>query len=238
MEQTQPIFENPQMQGFADALKVKEAEEAKKRRIAEQKEQLSQYDQRIAALAEMIEKNQQQDDEFNFTPILVQFLEISLQLKKVMDAQLAMNIALECMGDATKFIDDSMNFTDHIFEQMNEVKYGPFRRIRQKIQMRKSIENTMAGIQSLVSRIENTLDTTTMLSNALSKFTSKLNKSKKRTKKGQSKPSGSGFPLADQYLAKRKNPTSEADSTPPAVGPTTSAPSTSTPSSGGIDDIV
>ena len=186
----------------------------------------------------MIEKNQQQDDEFNFTPILTQFLEVSLQLKKVMDATLAMNMAIECMGDATKFIDQSMNFTESIFEQMNEVKYGPFRRFRQKMEMRRAIQRHMEGVQVLVAKVEGTLTTTMMISDELSKFTSRLTKSRRKKKKGQSKSSGSGFSLADQYLAQRRSASSGAGSTPPTVSAPTSAPSASAPATDGIDDII
>ena len=74
-------FENPAMRAMQERLKQEQERKLKEQQEAARQEQLDAFDQRIADLAAMIEKNEQmQDDEFNINTILIQFLEVSLNL--------------------------------------------------------------------------------------------------------------------------------------------------------------
>ena len=111
--QQQEHFENAQMEETRRRLEEEVKRREREAALEAHKEELNAFDQRIADLAAMIEKNAQlEDDEFNINAILIQFLEISLTLKKVMDMSIAINSVLSCVSDATNFIDSSMNFTD------------------------------------------------------------------------------------------------------------------------------
>lgn len=225
--QQQETFQNEDLENLRRRLEEDRKRQEREAALAAHQAELDAFDQRIADLAQMIERNQElADDEFNINAILIQFLEISLNLKKVMDMTHAIEKVLSCVSEATKFIDDSMNFSEQIFTAMNSVKYGPFQRIRQKIAMRRTIQNHMDRMRSIVDRVQATVTAGTLISSELSRMTSRLTKSKKKSKKGQSKPTSS-YPLASQYLSKRKGGevggTSPAapSTAPPAQAPTT-----------------
>ena len=233
--QQQEHFENEQMEETRRRLEEEVKRREREAALEAHKEELNAFDQRIADLAAMIEKNAQlEDDEFNINAILIQFLEISLTLKKVMDMSIAINSVLSCVSDATNFIDSSMNFTDEIFKAMNTVKYGPFYRIRQKIVMRHTIKTQMDRMKAIVDRVNGTLTVGTMISTELSRMTSRL--TQKKTKRGGGKvQSGGSYPLAAQYLAKRRG--EESTGSTSAEAPTGSAPAPSAPSDG-LSDIL
>ena len=234
--QQQETFQNEGMEALRRRLEEDAARKQREAALAAHQEELDAFDQRIADLAAMIERNQElADDEFNINAILVQFLEITLSLKKVMDMSHAIEKVLSCVSDATQFIDDSMNFSEQIFAKMNAVKYGPFQRIRQKKAMKRAISNHMEKMRSIVARVEGTLEVTSMVSTQLARMTARLTKSKKKSSKGQSKPGASAYPLAAQYLSKRKGGDSTGASAPSS--PMGGAPAPSAPSDG-LSDIL
>ena len=75
-------FQNPRIAQVQKILEEAAAERQREEHLQMQKEKLSEFDQRIADLAAMIEKNQElAEDEFNINVILIQFLEVMLNMK-------------------------------------------------------------------------------------------------------------------------------------------------------------
>lgn len=233
-------FDNPLMAEMARRLQEEQAKKLKEQQEAQRQQELDAFDNRIAQLADMIEKNQQmEDDEFNINAILYQFLEVMLNLKKVMDMCHSIEKVLSCVADATKFIDDSMKFSDEIFSQMNTEKYGPIARIKQKIKIRRTIQNHIGRMKSIVDRVEGTMQIGRIMSDEFGKLSKRLSKKKKK-KKAAAQSGASDFPLAARYLASRQG---EGGGTSgvgtPSVGTSPSTPGTGASSSGGgIDDIL
>ncbi len=239
-------FENPAMRAMQERLKAEQERKLKEQQEAARQEQLDAFDQRIADLAAMIEKNEQnQDDEFNINVILIQFLEVTLNLKKVMDMCHSIEKVLSCVSEATAFIDSSMNFSDQIFAQMNAEKYGFFARIKQRITIRRTINNHIGRMKAIIARVEGTMEIGRMMSTEFGKLSKKIGKANAKKKKSKAQaPTGGSYPLASQYLAKRKGaegaPAGGGSSTPsweaPAGG---SAPAGGgAPAGGSIDDIL
>lgn len=234
-QQHQEHFENEQMEGVRRRLEEETARKQREAALAAHQEELDAFDRRIADLAQMIEKNQElSEDEFNINAILVQFLEIALSLKKVMDMSLAVEKVLSCVSDATKFVDESMHFSDEIFNAMSTVTYGPFRRIRQKIVMRRTVQKQMERMKAIIDRVNGTIKVGSVISTELARMTRRLTKSKKRTGKSATPSGASSFPLASQYLSKRKG--SDTGATAPDA-PVGSAPAPSAPSDS-LSDIL
>ncbi len=240
-------FENPAMRAMQERLKQEQERKLKEQQEAARQEQLDAFDQRIADLAAMIEKNEQmQDDEFNINAILIQFLEVTLNLKKVMDMCHSIEKVLSCVSEATAFIDSSMNFSDQIFAQMNAEKYGFFARIKQKITIRKTIHNHIGRMKSIIARVEGTMEIGRIMSTEFGKLSTRIGKASKKKKKAAPQGGAGEFPLAAQYLSKRKNGGTGATggATGGASTPSWEAPSTgagaggSAPAGGSIDDIL
>lgn len=239
-------FENPAMRAMQERLRQEQERKMKEQQEQARQEQLDAFDQRIADLAAMIEKNQElQDDEFNINAILIQFLEVTLNLKKVMDMCHSIEKVLSCVSDATAFIDSSMNFSDQIFAQMNTENYGLFARIKQRITIRKTVRNHIGRMKAIVARVEGTMEIGRIMSSEFGKLSTKIGKSKKKKKKATPQAGAEEFPLATQYLSKRKSGgagTSEAGgatgSAPTYAPPTTGTSGGSAPAGGGIDDIL
>ena len=239
-------FDNPLMAQMAKRLEEEQARKLKEQQEIARQQQLDAFDQRIADLAAMIEKNEQlADDEFNINAILIQFLEVTLNLKKVMDMCHSIEKVLSCVSDATAFIDSSMNFSDQIFSQMNAEKYGLFARIKQRITIRRTIQNHIGRMKSIIDRVEGTMEIGRIMSSEFGKLSTKISKSSKKKKKAQAKPGASEFPLASQYLSKRKSGEgatggagATGGSTPTWQPPSTGTSGGSAPAGGGIDDIL
>ena len=227
--QQQETFQNEGMEALRRRLEEESARKQRETALAAHQEELNAFDQRIADLAAMIEKNQElAEDEFNINAILIQFLEVTLNLKKVMDMSMAIEKVLSCVSDATHFIDDSMNFSEQIFTQMNAVKYGPFQRIRQKMAMKRAIQNHMERMQSIVARVEGTLQVTNIVSAELARMTARLTKKKKSSKGKKTTPGSSAYPLASQYLSKRKGGEATGTGASTPATPTSTAPAPKT----------
>ena len=233
------------MRAMQERLKAEQERKLKEQQEAARQEQLDAFDQRIADLAAMIEKNEQmQDDEFNINAILIQFLEVTLNLKKVMDMCHSIEKVLSCVSEATAFIDSSMNFSDQIFAQMNAENYGLFARIKQRIKIRRTIQNHIGRMKSIIDRVEGTMEIGRIMSSEFGKLSTRIGKASQKKKKSQAKPGANEFPLASQYLSKRKSgegATGGAGATGGSA-PTWQPPSTGTSaggsSSGDIDDIL
>lgn len=228
---------------IADQIRQKREREReemlKKQQEAARQEQLDAFDQRIADLAAMIEKNEQnQDEDFNINAILIQFLEVTLNLKKVMDMCHSIEKVLSCVSEATQFIDSSMNFSDQIFAQMNTENYGLFSRIKQKMTVRRTVRNHIGRMKAIIARVEGTMQMGQIMSSEFGKLSKKFGKASAKRKKAKASSSSGSFPLASQYLAKRKG----AEGGAPAGGtPSWEAPAggASAPAAGGsIDDIL
>ena len=240
-------FENPAMRAMQERLKAEQERKLKEQQEQARQEQLDAFDQRIADLAAMIEKNQDlAEDDFNINVILIQFLEVALNLKKVMDMCHSIEKVLSCVAEATSFIDSSMKFSDEIFAQMNTEKYGFFARLKQKITIRRTIQNHMGRMKSIIDRVEGMMSISNIMSTEFAKLAKRMGKSKAKKKKQTSTSTAGEFPLASQYLSKRKSAgtgdggaTGGSGSTGTSTWqPPTSAPSGGSSSSGGIDDIL
>jgi hypothetical protein len=153
---------------------------------------------------------------------------------------------LSCVSEATAFIDSSMNFSDQIFAQMNAEKYGLFARIKQRITIRKTIHNHIGRMKSIIARVEGTMEIGRIMSTEFGKLSTRIGKASKKKKKAAPQGGAGEFPLASQYLSKRKNGGTGATggATGGASTPSWEAPSTgasaggSAPAGGSIDDIL
>ena len=231
-------FENPAMRAMQERLKAEQERKLKEQQEAARQEQLDAFDQRIADLAAMIEKNEQnQDEDFNINAILIQFLEVTLNLKKVMDMCHSIEKVLSCVSEATQFIDSSMNFSDQIFAQMNTENYGFFARLKQKATVRRTVRNHIGRMKAIIARVEGTMQMGQIMSSEFGKLSKKFGKANAKRKKAKANSSSGSYPLAASYLAKRKGGEGGA---PAGGAPSWDAPAGggSAPAGGSIDDIL
>ncbi|MBQ8689054.1 MAG: hypothetical protein IJ515_01675 [Clostridia bacterium] len=217
--------------------KKKELEE---QRLKKEKEQRSiQFSEKLVMLAE---KTVEFENEFGvdspFTIVLSAFFDAALQMQAMMKQLDAINLAVDCLGDAITFLDNALEYENGIYEKSLESDHGFFARRRAKRLRKRAMRNNYGRIMQIFDNMTMNykliVDMSTWmgkLSGKMSKSMNKLNKIKRTNSSGATVACTNG---AREFLAKRGVDTAEnGTSAPASPDAPVSKPDASTPPAGG-----
>ena len=210
-------------------------------RLKKQKEERSiQFSEKLVLLAE---KTVEFENEFGvdspFTIVLSAFFDAALQMQAMMKQLDAINLAVDCLGDAITFLDNALEYENGIYEKSLESDHGFFARRRakrlRKKAMRKNYGRIMQIFDNMTMNYKLIVDMSTWmgkLSGKMSKSMNKLNKIKRTNSSGATVACTNG---AREFLAKRGADVESTDgsSAPAAPAAPASKPNVSAPPAGG-----
>lgn len=161
-------------------------------------ERSQQFDKRIEGLAnQAVDRMLEYGEEDYLTQMLTTFLDLAIQLKETMKSLSAINLAMECLDDAVKFMDDSMKSDEELMQGWRAENYGFFARLKKKREMKKAIRNNVGRMQmtvdGLMLKYQMATDITVALQNAMGKMTAKMKKQRAKKKKSKN----SAIPVED-----------------------------------------
>ncbi len=213
----------------------------------ERERKMQAFDQKLADLADKIDVTiAKHGQDYFMVDILTMFLDVSIKMKEVMDMMESMNMVMELIGDATTFIDESMQLQDNIMQNTMEVKHNLWTRITTYFRTKAIIRNNVNRVNSMARSILTKYQMATQMVSALQgvsgqlrKMTTKMNKAsakKNAKKKGDEYSSGAAqYTDAQKFLEERR--AAKGESPAPAAPRSSSsgaAPSGGS-SSGGLD---
>ena len=172
------------------------------------RQQMKAYDTKLEELAETIEKTaQRHGQDYFMVDILTMFLDVSIKMKEVMEMMSSMNMVMELFGDATSFIDQSIQLQSDIMSETTAVKYNFWTRITSYFRNKRIIRNNINRITSISNNILVKYEMANQMCNSLQKVSYKLKgMTKKMSKKNSAnKGSSSGqYSDASKYLEDRR----------------------------------
>lgn len=209
------------------------------------RQKLKELDGRVNQLCEraILFENQYGEDDYR-TQILVTFLDVTLQMKSVIDVLDNVGFALECIGQAIGCVDDVLTMQEEIIAGTLDRKYGFFARMKRKRMMRRAIRNNAHRMQQMCDNLVGSQKMALELVKSLKKSSLRMQTmSQKNFSKFNKKSKGDKAPedanaQAKQRMAQMRAEKAEAegaDGTDP-VRPV-SGGSAGGGSTGGIDDI-
>lgn len=173
-------------------------EEEKKENERLRAERSQQFDRRVEVLAnQAVDRMLEYGEEDYLTQMLTTFLDLAIQLKEMVKSLSAINLAMECLDDAVKFMDDSMNMDELLMKSWRAENYGFFARLKKKREMKKAIRNNVGRIQTAVDglmlKYQMATDMTTGLQRAMIQINEKMKKQRAKKKKSKN----SAIPVED-----------------------------------------
>ena len=173
-------------------------EEEKKENERLRAERAQKFDERIVGLAnQAVDRMLEYGEEDYLTQMLTTFLDLAIQLKETMKSLSAINLAMECLDDAVRFMDDSMKSDEELMRGWRAENYGFFARLKKKREMKKAIRNNVGRMQmtvdGLMLKYQMATDITTALQSAMTKMTGKMKKQRAKKKKSKN----SAIPVED-----------------------------------------
>lgn len=223
------------------------ATEVKSEQLKVEKERRErQFDEKLDQLADKaIEFMRTRGKEDSLTIMLQTFLEVALQLKDAMQSLKAINVAMDCLGEAISFLDASINFDDNIVSQMNSKSYGFFARWKMKRKLKKAMRNNVGRIKATIDGLAMKYDIATAIADSLLDFSKELNKTiakrnekkaKKAKKDGKPETPVNEFSAAERYISNKLQEMGEDGSGDGSTPPT--QPTQPSSGSGDISDIL
>lgn len=212
---------------------ISELDKTRQRRQKEQRQK--DFDKRVVQLADKaIEFAQKRGQDDGLTVLLVNFLDVALQMKNLMETMSAINVAMECLSDAIGFLDAAIDFDNYLMDESLMHNYSLFQRWKQKRKMRKTIKNNYGRMVAISNGLAMKYKMATDMMKSLSTVGEKLKKVVSKTASKKAKQSQkTGKPVeqtaAQAFLAERMKAN--------GVAPTAEVSSSSSDDSG-IDDIL
>ena len=123
-------------------------------REAERKKRLKEFDRQVNTLAEraIVFEDRYGVDDYR-TQLMTMFLEVTLQMKSVIDLLNDVGVALQCIGQAIGCVDDILNLQQEILEGSLGQKYGFWERLRRKRRLRRAIRNNVARMTQMADML-------------------------------------------------------------------------------------
>lgn len=189
MMQQQPTSVNP----IAEALELEKKKREKERREQKFEEGLNQLVEKV--IEEELKAQQNQGEQTIMGEVLMTFLDVALEMKEMMNTLKAINVAMECLGDAIGFLDQALEFDNQMLSDSLQVKYGFFQRMKQKSQQKKAMKNNMRRMESVIQSITMKYQMATSMMDMFGSMNVKLHKMmnlrmEKRKKVKKSTPTG------------------------------------------------
>ena len=229
---------------FEDTSAIAEITRARDNAMEKMKfqEQKSAFDNKIQELATKAADFYQKYGEEDWrTALLVNFLDLSLQMKDVIEVITAFNVANEILFHSMNLMNTSLQMTSGMMMDMGRQQVN--NPIKQKLMMRKAMKNNRATVKNMIEQMKASIEMASMtagmyeglsdsISGLLDKMNNKRSKKKKKNATATAAPAGKGLDMVKGIL-------SEQGVAVPA-SPAAAAPSYPTNSSGdsGLDGVL
>ena len=118
-------------------LEIRQMAREKERKEQHFEEGLSKLVDKV--IEEELKAQQNQGQQTIIGEVLMTFLDVALEMKEMMKTMQAINVAMECLGDAIGFLDQALEFDNQLISNSLEVKYGFFQRWKQKQQQKEGV---------------------------------------------------------------------------------------------------
>ena len=229
------------LQNKKDLVTEIEGDLAKKKRDR----QMKAFDQKLADLADQIDITiAKHGQDYFMVDILTMFLDVSIKMKEVMDMMNSMNMVMELIGDATTFIDESMQLQDNIMQGTMNVKYTLWTKITSYFKTKAIIRNNITRVNNMANNILSKYQMASQMvtalqgvSGSLRKMTAKMNtKSAKKKSSDGYTSNAAQYTDAQKFLESRRAEKGESPAPKSGMSGGSSAPAPSSgSSSGGLD---
>lgn len=216
------LQQNINSNAYGEVFNAIEAKQQQRLRVTKQRE----FEDKINLLADKALEYQSKDE--NLYLLLESFLEVAIEMKKLMDSMNAINVAMEAISDAVGFLDAALDFDSVFMDQSLQNNYGFFARMKLKHKYHKTIKNNRGRMLAISKSLEMKYTMASDMMKALSNVSSGLKKSIEKSNKKMKKDVGGkseGNSAAKSYLEQRKKElggefedTSSAPTTPSSSG--------------------
>ncbi|MBQ8380865.1 MAG: hypothetical protein IJY18_03125 [Clostridia bacterium] len=124
-------------------------------RKIEQKQAVAQYNQKVDALSEKIVYHSKLKTETSqqIVEVLLPFLEVAIEMQGIIEMVTSINDVVQLIGDAISILDTTMQSSRNILGTTNQVKYGFFQRLKQKMEIRRAKLNNQKRVKSITDQI-------------------------------------------------------------------------------------
>ena len=189
MMQQQPTSVNP----IQKALEEEKLKREKDRREKKFEEGLNQLVEKV--IEEELKAQENQGEQTIIGEVLMTFLDVALEMKEMMNTLKAINVAMECLGDAIGFLDQALEFDNQMLAGSLEVKYGFVQRWKQQRMQKKAMRNNMHRMEMVIQGITMKYKMATSMMDMFGTMSTKLHKTmnirmEKRKKAKKSAPTG------------------------------------------------
>lgn len=169
--------------------------------MRKKKQQMQAFDAKLANLADKIDQTiEQHGPDYFMVDILTMFLDVSIKMKEVMDMMDSMNMVMELIGDATTFIDESMQLQDNIMAESMNTKYNLWTRITSYFKTQAIIRNNVNRVNTMARNILTKYKMASQMVTALQGVSGQLKKMTTKMNRASSKKKSDGYTSnADQY---------------------------------------
>lgn len=245
-KQTYKTFENTD--SGANEI-AKQADEAlQKVKFQDQKKKFNAKIDELANQAAEFYKAYGEDDWR--TSLLVNFLDLSLQMKDIIEVVTAFNLANEIIFHALGLMNTSLNMTNGMMLEVGQGQPSPF---KQKMMMRRALRNNRNTVKNMIMQMKTSIEMASLtadmyqnLSFSISKIITKMNGKRERNKKRQSalgsnsanmsSASARGMDMVKNIVSGGSAQPSAAAPTAPTAPAAPAAPSSSVDS--GLDGVL
>jgi hypothetical protein len=200
------------------------------------KEQKQKFDQKIQELADQaaVFYNAYGEEDWR-TSLLVNFLDLSLQMKDIIEIVTAFNVANEIIFHAMNLMNTSLSMTNGMMLEVGQNSVSPF---KQKMIMRRAIRNNKNTVKNMIEQMKTSIQMASLtadmyqdLSVSITGVMNKLNnkREKKKTKNVTASTSSSqrGMDMVRGIASKNGAPASAAPK-----------PATSSGTDSGLDGVL
>ena len=210
-------------------------------------DQKKKFDAKIEELADQAAtfyKNYGEEDWR--TSLLVNFLDLSLQMKDIIDVVTAFNVANEILFHSMNLMNTSLSMTNGMMLDMGTQHNSP---LKQKMAMRKAIKNNRNTVKSMIEQMKGSIEMASLtaemyqdLSVSISGIMSKMNdkNEKKKAKAAKNQAGSPGYASNRGLDMVRGKLSQQGVSVPPPAPKPAEAPTTPPPTSGdsGLDGLL
>lgn len=201
-----------------------------RKRQQKREEEQSSFDKKLTELANKAVKFEQQyGPEDPFTVIINTFFEGALALREVMEQISAMNLAMDCFGDAMSFMDGALDFDNQVMQASMQKDHGFFARIKARNEKKKAMANFQGRVMSIFNNIIMNYEMITSMSTGMLKLSGKIKKKVGKLNKKAPAPSAGtpGAPSSARSFLEKNGAGSDSGAgapSPSAPPPAASAP--------------
>ena len=184
------------------------------------------------------------------TSLLVNFLDLSLQMKDIIEVITAFNVANEIIFHAMNLMNTSLNMSNGMMLEMSSSsQVNPF---KQKFLMHKAVANNRRTVKNMIEQMKTSIQMASLtagmysdLSVSISGIMEKMNIKKEKSQQKQKKvstsstaSSGRGMSMVREMVSGNQSSADTKPTPPPSAPSAPSAPSTPSSKDSGLDGLL